>query len=116
MYRIHIQYLISFSENMNFLLFDRIFINTGLTLKNLKLGVHVCVVVSNSLLLRSFNGPEPGGLELTDKKVKEKEADIPWFMQKANKAPTRGLLCSRRPQVPSPWGEGAECLQAPEGK
>ena len=40
----------------------------------------------------------------------EKEADIPWFTQKANKAPARGLLCSRRPQVPSQWGEGAERL------
>ena len=27
----------------------------------------------SSDLLRSFNGPEPGGLESTDKKVKEKE-------------------------------------------
>ena len=35
----------------------------------------------------SFNGSEPGGLESTDKKVKEREADIPWFTQKANKAP-----------------------------
>ena len=62
-------------------------------------------------LLRSFNGPEPGGLELTYKKVKgEKEADIPWFMQKANEAPAWGLLCSRRPQAPSWWGKGAECL------
>ena len=38
---------------------------------------------------------------------REKEADIPWFTQKANKAPARGLLCSRRP---SQWGEGAESL------
>ena len=62
-------------------------------------------------MLRSFNGPEPGGPELTDKKVKERErGDVPWFMQKANKAPARGLLCSRRPQAPSLWGEGAERL------
>ena len=40
----------------------------------------------------------------------EKEADIAWFTQKANKAPARGLLCSRRPQAPSGWGEGAEHL------
>ena len=30
--------------------------------------------------------------------------------QKANKAPARGLLCSRRPQAPSRWGEGEERL------
>ena len=36
------------------------------------------------------------------KKIEErKEADIPWFMQKTNKAPARDLLCSRRPQAPS---------------
>jgi len=40
----------------------------------------------------------------------EKEAGIPWFTQKDNKAPARGLLCSRRPQAPSRWGEGAERL------
>ena len=39
----------------------------------------------------SFNGSEPGGLESTDKKVKEREADIPWFTQKAKKAPGTGL-------------------------
>ena len=38
---------------------------------------------------------------------REKEADIPWFMQKANKAPAQDLLCSRRPQAPSRWGESA---------
>ena len=37
-------------------------------------------------------------------------ADIPWFMQKANKVPARVLLCSRRPQEPSRWDEGAERL------
>ena len=59
-------------------------------------------------MLRSFNGPEPGGPELTNKKVKERERG--WFTQKANKAPARGLLCSRRPQVPSQWDERAERL------
>ena len=44
------------------------------------------------------------------KQRREKEADIPWFRQKANKAPARGLLCSRRPQAPSQWGEGTERL------
>ena len=43
------------------------------------------------MLLRSFNGPELGGPESTDKKAKEREADIPWFTQKANKAPDTGL-------------------------
>ena len=42
------------------------------------------------------------------KKIEErKEADILWFTQKANKAPARDLLCSRRPQVPSRITEGA---------
>ena len=42
------------------------------------------------------------------KKIEErKEADIPWFTQKANKAPARDLLCSRRPQAPSRITEGA---------
>ena len=44
------------------------------------------------------------------KQRREKEADTPWFRQKANKAPARGLLCSRRPQAPSQWGEVAERL------
>ena len=59
--------------------------------------------------MRSFNGLELGNPESMISKG-EKEADIPWFTQKANKAPARGLLCSRRPQVPSRWGEGAERL------
>ena len=42
-------------------------------------------------MLRSFNGREPGGPESTDKKVKEREADIPWFTQKASKAPDTAL-------------------------
>ena len=42
------------------------------------------------------------------KKTEErKEADIPWFTQKANKAPAQDLLCSRRPQAPSRIAEGA---------
>ena len=42
--------------------------------------------------------------------MREKEADIPWFTQKPNKVPAWGLLCSRRPQAPSQWGEDAEHL------
>ena len=30
----------------------------------------------NDYLLRSFNGPEPGGLESSDKKVKERERGL----------------------------------------
>ena len=42
------------------------------------------------------------------KEIEErKEADIPWFMQKANKAPAGDLLCSHRPQAPSRIAEGA---------
>ena len=42
------------------------------------------------------------GKNFAVKKIEErKEADIPWFMQKANKAPAWDLLCSRRPQAPS---------------
>ena len=67
--------------------------------------------INASILLRSFNGPEPGGPESSGKKVKERERG--WcslVYAKANKAHAWGLLCSRRPQAPSPWGEGAECL------
>ena len=35
----------------------------------------------------SFNGPEPGGSE----SEREKEADIPWFTRKTNKALFLGL-------------------------
>ena len=42
------------------------------------------------------------GKNFAVKKIEErKEADILWFMQKANKAPARDLLCSHRLQVPS---------------
>ena len=42
------------------------------------------------------------------KKIEErKEADIPWFTQKANKAPAQDLLCSCRPQTPSRIAECA---------
>ena len=62
-------------------------------------------------VLRSFNGPEPGSLESMIRKVKERKRLI--FLglhRKPVKPLTRGLLCSRRPQVPSRWGEGAERL------
>ena len=42
-----------------------------------------------------------------EKTEERKEADIPWFMQKANKAPARDLLCSHRPQASSRIVEGA---------
>ena len=58
-------------------------------LRNLYAGQEATVRTGH--VLRSFNGPEPGGLESTDKQVKEREADIPWFTQKANKAPDMGL-------------------------
>ena len=42
------------------------------------------------------------GKNFAVKKIEErKEADIPWFMQKANKAPAQDLLCSRRLQASS---------------
>ena len=48
------------------------------------------------------------GKNFVVKKIEErKEADIPWFMQKANKAPARDLLCSHRLQAPSQIAEGA---------
>ena len=47
-------------------------------------------------VLRSFNGPEPGGPESTIRSKGEKEADIPWFLQKANKAPGTGLALFTR--------------------
>ena len=46
------------------------------------------------------------GKNFAVKKIKErKEADIPWFTQKANKAPAQDLLC--RPQAPSRITAGA---------
>ena len=59
----------------------------------------------------SFNEPEPGGPESTGKKVKERKRLI--FLglcRKPTKPLAQGLLCSRRPQVPSRWGEGTEHL------
>ena len=48
------------------------------------------------------------GKNFSVNKIEErKEADIPWFTQKANKAPAWDLLCSRRPQAPSLIVEGA---------
>jgi len=48
------------------------------------------------------------GKNFAVEKIEErKEADIPWFMQKANIALARDLLCSRRPQAPSRIAEGA---------
>ena len=48
------------------------------------------------------------GKNFAVKKIEErKEADIPWFTQKANKAPAQDLLCSCRPQTPSRIAECA---------
>ena len=48
------------------------------------------------------------GKNFVVKKIEErKEADIPWFKQKANKAPAQDLHCSHRPQAPSQIAEGA---------
>ena len=48
------------------------------------------------------------GKNFVVKKIEErKEADIPLFMQKANKAPAQDMLCSHRPQAPSRIAEGA---------
>ena len=52
---------------------------------------HVYQACSGRHLLRSFNGPEPGGPESMTRNKREKEADIPWFMQKTNKALDTGL-------------------------
>ena len=72
---------------------------------------HVWDNTNVTLMLRSFNELEPGGPELTDKKVKERRRLI--FLglrRKPIKPLAQGVLCLRRPQVPSWWGEGAECL------
>ena len=61
-------------------------------------------------VLRSFNGPEPGGLELIEKKVERKRLIFLGLCRKPIKSLARGLLFSRRPQAPSRWGEGAERL------
>ena len=42
-----------------------------------------------------------------EREKERKEVDIPWFTQKANKAPAQDLLCSCRPQAPSQCSEGA---------
>ena len=72
--------------------------------------------------LHSYRGPAPAGSRDTlrmngvgirkerEREKERKEVDIPWFTQKANKAPARDLLWSRRPQAPSGWGEGAAHL------
>ena len=36
--------------------------------------------------------------------MKEKEANIPWVMQRTNKAPGQGLHCSQRHRAPSQRG------------
>ena len=61
-------------------------------------------------VLRSFNGPEPGGLELIEKKVERKRLIFLGLCRKPIKLLAWGLLCSWRPQAPSRWGEGTECL------
>ena len=43
----------------------------------------------------------------SENRGEKKEAGIPWFMQKANKAPAWDLLCSCRQQAPSRIAEGA---------
>ena len=61
--------------------------------------------------MRSFNEPEPGGPESTDKKVKERKRLIHLGLHRKSIKPlAQGLLCSRRPQEPSRWGEGPEHL------
>ena len=63
-----------------------------------------------SSVLRSFNGLEPGGLELTEKKIERKRLIFLGLCRKPIKPLAQGLLCSQRPQAPSRWGEGPECL------
>ena len=52
----------------------------------------------------SFNGPEPGSPE----SKREKEADIPWFTQKANRVSPvlRARAAARRHRAPSRVGGG----------
>ena len=73
-------------------------------------------------MLRPFNGPELGGPESTDKKVKERKRLIFLGLRRKPIKPLAwGLLCSWRPQAPSRWGEGTErhlerVLEAQAGK
>ena len=61
--------------------------------------------------MRSFNGPEPGAPEsMIRNKGERKRLIFTGLCRKPTKSLTRGLLCSRRPQVPSRWGEGIEHL------
>ena len=61
-------------------------------------------------VLRSFNGPEPGGPKSTQKNVERKRLIFYGLRRKPVKPLAWGLLCSRRPQAPSQCGERAESL------
>ena len=61
-------------------------------------------------VLRSFNGPEPGGPKSTEKNVERKRLIFYGLRRKPVKPLAWGLLCSRRPEAPSQWGEGTEHL------
>ena len=56
-----------------------------------------------SPVLRSFNGPEPGGPESMIRKQK-REANIPWVMQRTNKTQGQGLYHSHRHRASSRRG------------
>ena len=72
---------------------------------------HVWDNTNVTLMLRSFNGLEPGGPESTDKKVKERRRlTFLGLRRKPIRPLAQGVLCLRRPQVPSRWGEGVERL------
>ena len=61
-------------------------------------------------VLRSFNGPEPGGPKSTEKKVERKRLILFGLRRKPIKPLAWGLLSLQRPQAPSQWGECAEHL------
>ena len=72
---------------------------------------HVWDNTNVTLMLRSFNGLEPGGPESTDKKVKQRRRlTFLGLRRKPIRPLAQGVLCLRRPQVPSRWGEGVERL------
>ena len=62
------------------------------------------VPVRGHHLLRSFNGPGPGGPEATIRKWKRERLILPSLRRKPIKPSTQDLRLSRRHWVPSPGG------------
>ena len=71
---------------------------------------HYVFSINTCIMLRSFNGLEPGGPTMIESKGERKRLIFLGLHRKPIKSLTQGLLCSRRPQALSLWGEGTERL------